>query len=289
MGNDHTDRPLSRRRLLTSLATIGGSLSAAGVGTWALLDDRERGAMTVQAGTVSLATGDGAVSPTITVDDVEAGASGAKRLELTNTGSLAAGLTVCVDSVTAGGSGPAPDESPIVDVVFNGCGQARLLFDRQPDSPVSVTVEHGDGDARSVEIGTDDLERDGDGWRFTYTRTGGKGGYIQRVLAADRRWDNDDCSKAGKSAPNPSDGAEPTDLAEHVSVSLGIDPASGAEETLFDDVPVEALADGATCHGASGTLGSGESAALVVDWDADASPARLDGRITIDLTVTLQT
>jgi len=316
MADDNHNLALSRRRLLTSLATIGGSLSAAGVGTWALFSDREQQKITVQAGTVDLSV-EGGPEPVVTIDDVTAGTSGTERLELTNTGTMDAGIVVCLGEIDyrraddaaatdesdsehdEGEKGSKTGSGKVSDVDFAGCGTAKVYFDDDFDGTVDVTVEYGNGETSDRAVSVDDEETP-----LRLERSGEKNGYIASVTVDGTTYRNDSCKHAGETengngsgngangnAKNSDDDVDDKDspLTDALTVEIGLEDENGSREVLFAEDELEELIDGGTCAAANGHLASGAKAALYVDWQTDKDAEGLsDQAVDLDIEINLQ-
>ena len=316
---DDTHTGLTRRRLLTSLATIGGSLSAAGTGTWALFSDREQGNLTVQAGTVSLSVA-GGPDPVVTIDDVTAGTSGTERLELTNTGTMDAGIVVCLGDIDyrraddaaateEADSGQDEDDETngtgsgkVSDIEFNGCGTAKVHFEDDFDGIADVTVEYGTGEKSERTV--DDEETP-----LTLKKKNGGDGYIASVTVDGTTYRNDACkhvgeTENGKGSGNGANGSannsdsdddddddedEDSPLADALTVEIGLDHGNGSRETLFAESELEDLLDGGSCAVADGDLVGGDRAELYVNWQADDDAEGLANQaVDLDIEVNLQ-
>ncbi|WP_153952194.1 TasA family protein [Halosegnis longus] len=318
---DDTLTTLSRRRLLAGLATIGGSMSAAGVGTWSLFSDDEQRNISVKAGTVSLSVDEGA-DPVITIDGVAPGAGDTERVTLRNTGTLDAGLALCVSDVSHpnGGASSGTDADAVADVDFNGCGTAEVEFEDESADPVRATVEYGDGETskRTVSPG---------GETRLLKKSGGKNGYIASVSIGGITYENDACKHASEtgdgngqrqgnsdraeekgSKNNKSknteeeeeeeeedqradDDSDSDSLAEVLTVEIGLDTDDGGREVLFGPRKLAELTDGGgeRCTAAAARLASGATTELFVDWEVDDDAEELAGQtVELDIEVNLQ-
>jgi|AntDeeMetageno50_2_1112565.scaffolds.fasta_scaffold01896_5 hypothetical protein len=137
------DSPLTRRRVLGSIATIG-TAGALGATTWAELSDQETARATAKAGSIDLkANGN---DETVTLDfgdDLSNGFSETKSVDLTNAGSLP-GQALCfaVSNSTSGegenfepetntdeGDGGELDDVADLDISLSGGGASYTIYE----------------------------------------------------------------------------------------------------------------------------------------------------------------
>ena len=281
---DHSG--LTRRRLLTSLATIGGSLSAAGVGTWSLFSDREQGDISVQAGTVSLSV-EGGSDPVVTIDDVTAGGGETEKLKLKNTGTMDAGIVICLGNIDYRRADEASEtgSGKVSDVDFNGCGTAKVYFEDDFDGTVDVTVEYGNGDTSERTVDDEDAP-------LKLKKKKKKDGYIASVTVDGTTYRNDTCNHVGGNGDgrnSDDDDDEDSPLADALTVEIGLDDGNGSREVLFTESELKELLDGGTRAVADGVLASGATTDLYVDWQADENAEGLaDQAVDLDIEVNLQ-
>lgn len=321
MTDEYADKTLSRRRLLAGLATIGGSMSAAGVGTWSLFSDDEQRNISVKAGTVSLSVDEDA-DPVVTIDGVTPGERGTERLTLTNTGTLDAGLVLCVSDVSHpnGGTSSGTDADAVGDVVFNGCGTARVEFEDESTHSVQATVEYGDGETSEQTVSPGGETR-------LLKNSGGENGYIASVSIGGTTYKNDACKHASETdngngqQQSNSDRAENKDnksnksknsdeeeeeeeedqrsdddsgkgsLADVLTVEIGLNSDDGGRDVLFGPRKLAELTEGGDekCTAADTRLASDATGELFVNWKADDDAENLTGQtVEIDIEVNLQ-
>lgn len=93
---------MTRRRLLSSVATVGGASAASGAGTMALFSDTETSSgNAISTGTLNLTLdGSDATVTFLSETSIEPGETGSATLTLTNTGSLPGYVDVVVTSST---------------------------------------------------------------------------------------------------------------------------------------------------------------------------------------------
>lgn len=108
---------VTRRRILASVATVGGASAASGAGTMAFFSDTETSSEnTIQTGTLNLTLdGDDETVEFLTEENVAPGDTGSSTLELVNTGSLTGYVDVEVTSVENYENGRQGNERSVDD------------------------------------------------------------------------------------------------------------------------------------------------------------------------------
>ncbi|EMA42207.1 hypothetical protein C448_11771 [Halococcus morrhuae DSM 1307] len=113
MADDNDKSPLTRRRVLGGMATIGAA-GAVGAGTWAQFNDTEEASgNSVIAGTLDLTVNGGNIpqGASLDVSDAAPGDSGSQSLKLKNAGSIAGVLEVDFNNLSQkGGDNPEPEQ-----------------------------------------------------------------------------------------------------------------------------------------------------------------------------------
>ena len=310
---------IGRRRLLSSLAVLGTASAASGVGTWALLSDRERTTGGVTAGTLDLRVG-GDGTTTLAFDGVRPGDSGVATVPVSNHGSLSGtlGLTV-VDAGPAsetegvqGEAGETGDDAPVSDIDFRGCGTARVLFAPDTAFPVTVRVEGSRGGRTTTEereVRRSDTSAVEDGERaYDVAPVEGK---LVAVGVGDRTWRNPNpcANRERPGGEDESDGAAveadegSAALAEALTLRIGYEDAEpvDADDPLVGPVavsrletPTRELSDRILAPIGDGTDGSDAesedgdddgTAVLYVAWAVDPEPGEpvAGGSIEIEL------
>jgi predicted ribosomally synthesized peptide with SipW-like signal peptide len=202
-----SDNPgIGRRKLLSSVAVIGASSGAAGVGTWSLFADTSETRGQIRAGTLELSTANESAT-SMSVGPVSPGDEGIETVELENEGSVPGSLCLAVggvapsgrraeskDDTSGGGDGDTASSGVVTEVEFSGCGTADIVIAENAKPPVEVTatVRRGDELRESdYTIAAADLKRSGgSSGRENRASINPKGGKLVRVTTGERTWRN---------------------------------------------------------------------------------------------------
>lgn len=304
-----SDNPgIGRRQLLSSVAVIGASSGAAGVGTWSLFADKSKTRGEIRAGTLELSTTGGSAA-SISIGPVSPGDEGIEMIELVNEGSVPGNLRLAVggvlpssgrtgskDNVSGGQDGGTSSSGDVTDVEFSGCGKADLVIAENASLPIEVTaaVRRG-GDLRENDyiIEAADLKQSGgQNGQDARVSINPKGGKLVRVTIGERTWRNPSpCAQ-----PDESLGSS-EELLSAITAEIGFtdDPAETGS-ALFGPSQLDEIRTGRTVE-ADRTLTPVDddtgraSTFLYVAWEAsdELEQSNGDDRIAIELRPKLQT
>ena len=304
-----SDKPgIGRRQLLSSVAVIGASSGAAGVGTWSLFADESKTRGEIRAGTLELSTTDESAA-SISIGPVSSGNEGIETVELANEGSVPGNLRLAIGGVappgrraeskadaSGGRDGGDTTSGSVTAVEFTGCGKADLVIAENASLPIEVTaaVRRGNELRESDHtIEAADLKRSGgSNGQGTRVSINPKGGKLVRVTIGERTWRNPSPCAQPDEHPGSSEG-----LLGAITAEIGFtdDPAETGS-ALFGPSRLDDIRTGRTVE-ADRTLtpvddDTGRSSTfLYVAWEASDELEQVSGgeRIAIELRPELQT
>ncbi|GAA0536452.1 hypothetical protein ABNG02_11895 [Halorubrum ejinorense] len=306
MASDETG--IGRRKFLSSVAVIGASSGAAGVGTWSLFADESKTRGEIRAGTLELSTADKSAA-SISIGPVSSGNEGIETVELANEGSVPGNLRLAIggvapsggraeskDNASEGRDGSDTSSGSVTAVEFIGCGKADLVIAENASLPIEVTatVRRG-GDLRESDhtIEAGGLKRSGGSNRQDDRASiNPKGGKLVRVTIGERTWRNPSPCAQPDEHPGSSE-----DLLSAITAEIGFtdDPAQTGS-ALFGPSRLDEIRTGRTVE-SDRTLTPVDddtgraSTFLYVAWEAsdELEQANGDDRIAIELRPELQT
>ncbi|MEZ3117345.1 TasA family protein [Halobaculum sp. MBLA0147] len=293
--SDGTHPGLSRRRLLTSIATIGNSLSAAGAGTEALFNDSETVEVTIGAGSVELSINRDS-SPT--VEDVADGNKGRDSLEVKSTGRFPSKLGNQVNAVSVTEPSGANGDFGVKKVKFGVCGSAFVILNLTADFPLNVVGESSEDSAEGQVTGADlkkGINHRGDLRIVAWFKLLNK--VYRHVQNAGRTYHNGNNCADGKS-PEGNMGSPPqraASLRGALTVEFGVGRADSTIRWIIQPGTVGALVDDpsdgtVTDYSEVSIGGEGQTATdMVVDWRVRSGGKPFAGQTaTIDYEVIIR-